>query len=246
MDIPSETRSAPREFRTTHWSLVLTAGDQNSPDASAALEKLCRNYWYPLYAFVRRNGCSPEDAEDLTQSFFARLLQKEYLRRADPSKGRFRTFLLCALKHFLADEWDRMRAQKRGEGKPMISIDEIQAEQRYGLEPVDSATPDALYERRWAYTVLESVLSRLGAEFAEAGKADQFEQLKVFIIGDKGEIPFAQASAALGITESAVKSIVHRMRQRYCELTREVVAETVHDPVEVEEEIRHLLTVLSK
>jgi RNA polymerase sigma factor (sigma-70 family) len=241
----SDSQSSPREFHTTHWSVILAAGGADSPQASAALAKLCRQYWYPLYAFVRRSGHAPADAEDLTQSFFARLLEKRSLSLADPARGRFRTFLLCALKRFLADEWDRARAQKRGGGAAVISLDETTAEGRYRLEPADPLTAEAIYERRWAHAVLDDVLTRLDAEFEADGQAAQFATLKVFIVGDKGEMPFAQAAAALGLTEPAVKAVVHRLRQRYCALVREVVAETVQDPREVEAEIRHLLTVLT-
>ena len=225
--------------------MVLAAGERTEPASLAALEKLCRGYWYPLYAFVRRSGYSPTDAEDLTQNFFARMLTNHYFGMADPAKGKFRTFLLCALKRFLVDEWEKTRAIKRGGGAAIISFDEEAAEGHYKLEPTDTLTAEAIYDRRWAHSVLDQVLARLEAELAAAGKSAQFAALKVYIIGDKGDVPFAQAAAALQMSESAVKAVVHRMRQRYCELVREIVAETLQDPRDIDGEIRQLLAALA-
>ena len=247
-DSPSDHPSRPPAgvFASTQWSVVLAVGEGDSPAASAALEKLCRSYWPPLYAFLRRRGHSPADAEDLTQSFFARMLAKRYLGLADPARGRFRTFLLGALNRFLADEWDKTQTQKRGGGVAVLSLDDATAEGAYHREAADPLTPELVYERRWAEAVLAEVLARLERELGSAGKAGQFARLKVFIIGDKGDVPFAQAATELGLSEAAVKAVVHRLRQRYCELVREVVAETVQDPRDTEGEIRHLLAALER
>src|ERR1035437_8464667 len=175
-------------FVTTHWSVVLSARQKDSPETAAALETLCRTYWYPLYAYVRRQGHSPHDAQDLTQEFFARLLQKDYLKAAAREKGRFRTFLIVALKRFLANEWDRVRAQKRGGGQPLLSLDAEVAEGRYRIEPVEGATADKVYERRWALTLLDHTITRLREEFTGGGKAAEFERLKACLTAERGEI----------------------------------------------------------
>lgn len=239
-----ELPAPPQSFRSTQWSAVLAAREPDAPEAARALERLCAAYWYPLYAFVRRSGRAPEDAADITQEFFARMIAKQYFGLADPAKGRFRTFLLCALKRFLADDWDRQQAQKRGAGVKPISLDEGCGEERYRREPADNLTPEVFYERQWAQALLAEVLRRLQAEHASAGKAAQYDLLKVFITGDKGELRFAEAGARLGLSESAVKAVVHRLRQRYCEVVRETVSDTVQDPQEIDGELRHLLIVL--
>lgn len=233
-------------FATTHWSLVLSAGDQPSPQAADALEKLCRAYWYPLYAYVRRTGQSKENAEDLTQAFFALLLEKNFLEAAERERGRFRSFLLVALKRFLANEWDRVRAQKRGGGRTQISLDTELAEQKLKIETsAGEISPDRLYERRWALTLLEQTMARLRAEFERAGKAAEFERLKSFLTADKREMPYATAAAELGMNESALRVAAHRLRKRYRELFREEIAHTLAEGEDVDTELRYLLAVLS-
>ncbi len=223
---------------------MLAAGREKSPAAREALEELCRTYWYPLYLFVRRHGYGPQDAQDLTQDFFARLITKQHLARAQPARGRFRSFLLVGLKHFLADARDRAQAQKRGGGQVFVSLEREQAEGRYEREPKDELSPDRLFERRWAYTLLETVIARLGAEFSEAGKQAVFERLKPFLIGQGGDATYAQAAREMGLSEAAAKMTVTRMRRRYRELLCEEVAKTVAEPGEVESEINHLFSVL--
>src|SRR5215468_8066806 len=198
-------------FDTTHWSVVVHAGDSRSPEADSAMERLCRTYWYPLYVFVRRKGHSHEDASDLTQAFFAKFLEKRYLRSVDASLGKFRTFLLTSMTHFLANEWDRSQAQKRGGGHRLISFDDPMAEERYQLEPVEHTTPETLYERRWAQTVLGVVLDRLATET----EAKRFEVLKPFLLEDKGAVSYDDAAAQLGLSVSAITSAIHRMRTRF-------------------------------
>ena len=231
-------------FVTTRWSVVLTAGHSDTAHAHAALEKLCRAYWYPLYAYVRRRGQSPEDAKDLTQEFFARLLERNWVGRADQQKGRFRSFLLSAMNHFLADEWDKARAQKRGGGLTAVPLQFDTAETRYGHEPVDNVTPEHSYERRWALTLLDEVLQRLRAEYEQEGRAEFFAALHPCLVGDRTAQPYAELAVKLGVSEGTVKSAVHRLRQRYRELLRDEIAQTVAAPGEVDEELRHLFTVL--
>ena len=231
-------------FATTHWSVVLTAGQRELPQAAAALEKLCRAYWYPLYAYVRRRGSGPDDAQDLTQSFFARLLELDLLSRASPQRGRFRSFLLTALQNFLADEHDRANARKRGAGQTLISLDGLDGEARYALEPADNASPDNLFERRWATTVLEQAWTSLEVEYAAEGKADLFRELRRFNSAQESAPGYAEAAGKLGLPENTVKSLVHRMRRRYRSLLRAEIAHTVADPAEIDEEIRYLLRVL--
>jgi RNA polymerase sigma-70 factor (ECF subfamily) len=206
---------------------------------------LCRAYWYPLYAFVRRQGVTPEDAQDLTQAFFERLIEKNFLADVQREKGRFRSFLLAALKHFLANEWDKSRAQKRGGGAVHVPIDTASDETRYGLEPAHLDTPEKLFERRWAITLLDRVLERLRDEHVKAGKAEWFEQLKPCLTAEKAALGYAELGARVGLSEGAVKVAVHRLRQRYRELLRSEIAETVDSPGEVDEELRHLFTALS-
>lgn len=246
-DAPNEPSSTshPQWFVTTHWSVVLAAGRGDSTRARAALEKLCRTYWYPLYAFVRRRGRSAHDAEDLVQGFFAICLEKNYLGAAEQAKGRFRSFLLLALKRFLANEWEKTRTLKRGGGQVSISLDSLTAEQRYALEPADRLSADKLFERRWALTLLDQVVTRLREEQAQAGKLDQFEQLKECLTAVERGTPYATLATRLGMSEGAVKVTVHRLRQRYRELLEEEIANTVASPAEVEEERRHLLAALS-
>ena len=232
-------------FVTTHWSVVLSAREKDSPQAGAALETLCRTYWYPLYAYVRRQGRSPHDAQDLTQEFFARLLEKDYLQAVAREKGKFRSFLLTAFKRFLITEWKQAHAQKRGGQYVMISLETQTAETRYLSEPAGLWTAEKLYERRWALTLLEKVLKRLQQEFVDGGKGALFEQLKNYLMAERGDIPYAEAAGALGMSEGAVKVAVHRLRRRFRELFREEVAHTVSGPEEVDEEIRYLLAAFS-
>jgi RNA polymerase sigma factor (sigma-70 family) len=233
-------------FVTTHWSVVLSASDQHAAHSATALETLCRTYWYPLYAYVRRLGHGPHDAQDLTQEFFLRLLQKDYLKSVAREKGKFRTFLILALKRFLANEWDRARAQKRGGGQAPLSLDVAAAEARYQIEPADGLSPDKIYERRWALTLLDRVMAELRAEFVRAGKADEFDELKIFLTAGKGAVPYAETAARMGTNEGALRVAVHRLRRRYRELFREQIAHTVAHPEEIEEEVRHLLRMLSE
>ncbi len=236
--------AASAQFATTHWSVIAAAQDRASPQAQEALGTLCRCYWYPLYAFIRRHGSGPDEAQDLTQEYFALLLEKDFLEAVNPAKGRFRSFLWASCKHFLANERDRQRAQKRGGACTMLSIDLHQAEERYRLEPADHLTPDKLFERRWALTLLEQVLSRLREECAAANKTSLFEALKGFLAGRKAEASYNEAGACLGMTEGAVKVAVHRLRKRYRELLQEEIMRTVANPEEIEEEIRHLFAAL--
>ena len=241
---PVSASASPGIFATTHWSVVLAAGQRDSPQTAAALEKLCRTYWYPLYAYVRRRGSGSEDAQDLTQSFFARLLERDLLSRASPQRGRFRSFLLTTLQNFLADEHDRAVARKRGAGQPLISMDELDAEARYALEPTDNVSPDKLFERRWATTVLEQAWTRLETEYAAEGKVDLFRELRRFNSAQESAPGYTEAAGNLGLPENTVKSLVHRMRRRYRTLLRAEIAHTVADPAEIDEEICYLLGVL--
>lgn len=244
----AEAPSAARQplFATTHWSVVLAAGNQESPEAAAALEKLCRTYWYPLYVFVRRRGHSPEDAQDLTQQFFALFLRKEYFRLADRAKGRFRTFLLNALEHFLINEWKRSQRAKRGGGITPLSLDVEQAEHRYANEPATTLTPERAYEQQWAATLLERVLSTLRQEYAVTGNSRLFMELAELLWGKNGSTTFSEIGARLGITEGAARGAMHRLRTRYREQLRCEVAQTVNEPGEVDEELRYLLAVVSE
>jgi RNA polymerase sigma factor (sigma-70 family) len=223
--------------------MVVSAGRNGSPQAGQALAALCESYWFPLYAFVRRAGHTAEDAQDLTQEFFARLLAPDFLAKADRSKGKFRTFLLAALKHFLADQWDRARAQKRGGGKAVISFDSLDAETRYRLEPADDLTPERMFEKQWALSLLERVLSRLDAEMAANGKLELFEALKDTLTGAR-PIGYAAIGTALAMSEGAVKVAAHRMRRRYRTLLREEIAQTVAGAEDIGDEIRYLLSCL--
>jgi RNA polymerase sigma-70 factor (ECF subfamily) len=229
------------EFLTTRWSVVLAANGE-STSAQVALGKLCHAYWYPLYVYVRRQGEPPHDAQDLTQEFFSRLLAKGWLDGVDRERGRFRSWLLASLKHFLANEWDKSRAQKRGGGAALFSIDEVSAEERLRHEPVD-VSAEKLYERRWAWMLLDQVLARLRVEMAGAGKLALFEALKFCLTGEKS--PYAQVAGRLRMSEGAVKVAVHRLRERYRALLRAEIAETVARPEEIEDELRALLAALS-
>lgn len=233
-----------RRFATTRWSIVLAAGNRSSPQSASALATLCETCWYSLYEYVRRSGHDADDARDLTQALFARLLEKNDLAAADPERGRFRSFLLASLKHFLANEWDRARAEKRGGGRAVLSIDFGTAEQRYRAEPSHDLTPEKIFERRWALVLLENVLARLHDESAQAGKTDSFDRLKCFLTGEQPALTYGQLAAELNTSEGALKVAVHRLRRRYRELLRAEIEETVADPEEIDQEIRDLFSAL--
>ena len=231
-----------RDFCTTRWSMVRGArGDTR--DAQQALGALCEAYWYPLYAFVRRQGHQAHDAQDLTQEFFARLISKDWLEGLEPERGKFRAWLLASIKHFLCNEWDRDHAAKRGGGQVLLSIDESTAESRYLREPAAVDNAELLYDRRWALTLLERVMARLREEFSRAGKSELFVAIKGTLTGDAPS--YAEIASQLDTTEGAVKAAVHRLRERYRAAIREEIAETVDGAAEIEEELRHLLAVLS-
>lgn len=243
-DPPISPAGPPGVFATTRWSLVLAAGDRASPDAAAAIEALCRIYWYPLYAYSRRRGDAREQAEDLTQEFFLRLLDGAYLQAADPQRGRFRAFLLTVFQRFLSHEHERQQAQKRGGGVRHFSIDAESGEERYRQEPVDQWTPERLFERRWALTLLDQVMTRLQAEYADRNKAALFEQCKPCLTSAANAPAYAELADRLGMTEPAVRVAVHRLRQRYRELLRAEVAQTVEHPDDVDAELQHLRSAL--
>jgi RNA polymerase sigma-70 factor (ECF subfamily) len=233
-------------FATTHWRVVLAAGEGAAPGSAAALEKLCRAYWYPLYAYVRREGYSPHDAQDLTQEFFAWLLESKHLRVANPERGKFRSFLLVRLKHFLSDQRKKARAQKRGGGQVVVSLDAELAEERYLLEPATELTPEAIFDQRWALTVMEQTVSRLREEYVAAGQTELFEELKHFQPLEGAGPSYAEVAARLGLSQSAVKSAIYRLRQRHRDLLREEIAHTVSTAAEVDEEIRYLIAVMAR
>jgi len=220
---------------------VLAAAEKESGNADSALERLCRAYWYPLYAHIRRRGHDSQEAPDLTQAFFERLLEKSFLRAVDRNKGRFRTFLLTALDHFLANEWRRGHTRKRGGGRSVISLDDDTVEERYRLEPAHHETPEKLFERRWALTLLDQAMNRLGEESASSGKAALFDAVKPLIGGDRADLPHSELAVRLGLTENALNLALLRLRRRYGELIREEIAGTVASPQEVEEELRSLI-----
>ena len=235
-----------QSFVTTHWSVVLAAKQSDSSQAAAALEKLCRTYWYPLYAFLRRKGRSPHDAQDLTQAFFAHLFARSFLENVGPQKGKFRSFLLAALQHFISDEWDKARAAKRGGGQMFISIDDHNAEELYLLEPDASAPAERVFERRWALTLLAQALARLREEFVAAGRTREFDHLKVFLSTLTSDGAYDSVAANLGLAADAVAVKVHRLRQRYGELIRAEIAHTVASPADIEEELRHLFDAIGR
>jgi RNA polymerase sigma factor (sigma-70 family) len=242
---PSRT-GAGEQFASTHWSAVLTAADTQSPESAKALQELCQAYWVPLYAYVRRQGHKPEDAQDLTQEFFRRLLERKYLRLADRERGRFRSFLLTALKHFLVDDWRRGQAARRGGGRLPESWDVENAEALYQLESGDSTNPERAYERRWAMLLLERVLNCLGQEFRESEKSELFHELKGFLWGDSEVESHSDLGARLGLSEGAARVTLHRFRKRYRELLRDEICRTVAHPGEIEGEIRYLMRALNE
>ena len=244
----SSDYSAPvamENFQSTHWSLVLAANQGDSPQAQEALGRLCRAYWYPLYAFIRRRGHDAEPAKDLTQEFFCRLLARQYLRVADRERGRFRTFLLSCLEHFLSNEHKKENALKRGGQFTFVPLEEAFAEERYQAEPADEMSPDKLLDRRWALTVLEMSLERLKKEYFEAGKAAHFEALQANLSGAKeAPLSYAEIGAQLGMTESAARQAASRMRARFGDVLRQSVAQTVAGPRDLEAELGHLRAAL--
>jgi RNA polymerase sigma factor (sigma-70 family) len=240
----SEIRPEP-VFATTRWSEVLAAGQGNSSQGEEALARLCESYWYPIYAFVRRRGLSPEDAQDSTQEFFSRLLSGNWLSDADRAKGRFRTFLLTALNRFLANEWDRARAQKRGGGVLPVPFDTKVAETRYCGDTKHEVAPDHLYDRQWAVTLLDRALGQLEAEQRQMGKSSEFTVLSSTLTAERGDIPYAALAAQMGLSENAARMAVHRLRKRFRQVFREEIAQTVAEPGEVEAEIRHLVAALA-
>jgi RNA polymerase sigma factor (sigma-70 family) len=242
---PPKAIDYPPVFITTHWSVVLTAINQDSFRSVEALETLCRTYWHPLYAYVRRRGYSPADAEDLTQEFFAWLLERNWLGRADQQRGRFRSFLLTSISNFLANEWDKARTQKRGSGR-IVSLHNNEMETGCVHEPADNLTPEQSFEWRWALTLLDRVMNRLSAEFVRDGKTELFEALKPCLLGERTAQPYAILASKLIMTEGSVKVAVHRLRQRYRQLLRDEIANTVTKPEEIEEELRYLFTVLAR
>jgi DNA-directed RNA polymerase specialized sigma24 family protein len=237
--------SSQASFATTHWTIIATARDGDAAAARAALAELCRTYWYPLYAFIRRKGHAADEAQDLTQEFFARLLERDFLGAVDRSKGKFRSFLLAACQHFLANEHDRANAQKRGGGRFHYSLELHDAEALYTREPIHMLTPEKLFERRWALTLLNDVLLRLKAEFDQAQKGPLFDRLKTFLTQPADSAPYRDLAAELQMSEGALRVAVHRLRQRYRELLEATIAQTVETPEQVQEEIRSLFAALA-
>jgi len=231
-------------FRTTHWSAVLAAGRSPGPEAAAALESLCRAYWRPVYAHVRRRGHDLETARDLTQDFFTRLIEGQWLRPADPQRGRFRSFLLRCLSGFLIDEWRRSTAQKRGGGRQFFSLDEGREEEQWALEPVEKFTPEQAYDRRWAEALIARANAHLRADYEAEGHGGRFEALKIYLLGGHEPASYADVAAQLNLSLPAVKSAIYKLRQRYGEAIRAEIAETVSRPEEVEQELAHLLQAL--
>lgn len=243
---PAAREYQPPIFATTHWSVVLKAGRSDTTQARNALAKLCQTYWYPLYAYVRRRGHSVHDAQDLTQAFFARLLERHWVSDAKQERGRFRTFLLTALSRFLSDEWDKLRAQKRGGGVLLLPLQLDDGETRYGNEPVDNSTPEQYFERRWALTLLDTVLQRLRGEYEREGKGALFAALRPTLVGDRELQPYAKLANGLGMEEGTVKVAVHRLRKRYRQLLRVEIGETMAESGDIDEELRHLFAVLAR
>lgn len=233
------------QFATTSWSQVLAAREGASTESRQALEALCTAYWYPLYAFVRLQGYDPDAARDLTQAYFAQLLEKDYLKDVEPSAGRFRAFLKVSIKHFVSKERVKAHALKRGGRAHVISLDAEVAEGHYRFEPVDRLTPEEIFERRWALTVIERVLGKLRQEFAQTGKEEEFQRLKSFLTGEEPRTSYREMAAELGTSEGAVKASVHRLRGRFGKSLREEIAETVANPGDVDDEVRHLLQVIA-
>lgn len=237
---------ASRQFHTTHWSVVIAAGEEGSEQAAIALSRLCQIYWFPVYAFIRKRGHSPEQAQDFTQEFFAVFLEKNYVAKATRDRGRFRVFLMSSIENFLHNQHDRAQAQKRGGGHKLLSLDYDDAEERYQIEPIEDCDPAKIFEQQWAAMLLETVLNRLRDEFSAEGRVGLFEDLQAHLWGDAESIPYAQLAEKCGLKENSVKTIAHRLRQRYRELLREEIAQTVAMPGEVDDEIRHLMRIVSQ
>ncbi|MFV1963894.1 MAG: RNA polymerase sigma factor [Pirellulaceae bacterium] len=240
----SSSVSRHQQFASTHWSIVLDAGRDSSPTSEQALSTLCETYWYPLYAFVRRQGYESSDAQDLTQGFFLRLLEKRDFANVDRQKGRFRSFLLASLKHYLINEWDKARAAKRGGGRPNLPLEFDAAERRYSLEPCHEQTPEAIFDREWALTVLEQVRSQLVAEHASDDRRDQYDQLHLYLTGEPTSLSYREAGEQLDMTEGAVKVAVHRLRRRFRELLREQIGQTVATESVIDDEVAALFKAL--
>jgi RNA polymerase sigma factor (sigma-70 family) len=237
-----------RHFNSTQWSLVLAAAERSTPESENALGALCAAYWPPLYAYIRRRGYEVSEAQDLTQAFFVRPLEKNYLGHAKREKGKFRTFLLASLNHFLANEWDRKQAQKRGGGATIVPLEMDSAEGYYRTDRADLLTPEKLFERRWALTVIDLALKRLEEEFTDKGKARLFNCVKPFLTGEDGDVTYSQIATELGMSESAVKAAIHRLRRRFRELMRAEIARTIMRPDQsgaIDAELRSLLAVLT-
>lgn len=233
-----------RVFVTTHWSVVLAAGRSDTTRSRDALARLCQTYWYPLYSYVRRRGYSAHDAQDLTQAFFAHILEKQSIISADPERGRFRSFILTAMNNFLGQEWEKSRAQKRGGGSEIFSLDLAIAEQRHDLEPSTSETPDKDFDKKWALALLETVMTQLEAEYKRENKSDLFNALKQTLTGSRESQPYVDLAKQLNTTETAIKVTVHRLRKRYRELLQSEIANTVDSADDVKEEMRHLFAAL--
>jgi RNA polymerase sigma-70 factor (ECF subfamily) len=232
------------DFATTHWSLIITAGDQKDPSARAALTELCESYWYPLYVFVRRQIGDVDEAQDFTQAFFARLLEQRLFEKAEPEHGRFRAFLLTACKRFLINEWHKHRAAKRGGGRRVLSLDFDSGESKYSLVAIDLVTAEQLYDRQWALTLLERVMELLRAEYVAKERSQHFEMLVPYLAGSRERAGYAEAARGLGISETTAKVAAHRMRERYRKLLRAEIAQTVERPEEIDDEIHQLITLL--
>jgi len=241
MTTASSSSSAPDDiFATTHWTVVVAAGKRHTPQSDHALEELCRTYWFPLYAYTRRRGHNKEDAEDLTQAFFARFLAKNYLEGLSAERGRFRAFLLASLKHFLINEWKKTQRLKRGGGEKLLALDWQTADTQFQVASTAEPSPDKAFDREWALALLAKVIERLRAECETGGKSKQFEQLKIFLTAGKGALSHADAAKSLGMDETAVRVAVHRLRKRYRQLLRDEISQTLTDPAQVDEEMRAL------
>jgi len=242
-----ETQEGPaRAFHTTHWSVVLAAGEEGSEQAAAALARLCQTYWFPIYAFIRKKGHSAEQAQDFTQEFFAGFLEKNYVAKAARERGRFRVFLMSSVENFLHNQHDRAQAQKRGGGRALLSLDYQDAEQRYQIEPVEESDPATIFEQQWAATLLETILNRLRKEFSAEGRKGLFDDLQGHLWGDADSIPYSLLAQKSGLTEGNLKTIARRLKQRCRALLREEIAHTVAKPGDVDDEIRHLMRIVSQ
>ena len=242
--VRDDSSATSRGFHTTHWTVILTARERDGTAAQEALARLCSTYWYPLYAFIRRQGSSPHEAEDLTQEFFFRFLERHALGSVQPAAGKFRSFLLACLKNFLANERERAHAQRRGGGQSLVPLTGTDAETRYSLEPADQRAPEAIFERRWAFAVLERTMTVLRHEYVTAGKSALFEAFQSFLPGGHGDTSRADLAAKRGVSVGAIDVAIHRLRQRFGVLLRQQVALTVSSDAEVEEEIRYLISVI--